>query len=271
MKLNHLSITAVDMLNRCPKQYYYRYGLGLKIPPGVAMLFGSVYHHTLEENFRYKILNKKDLPVESAETIFSDQFDRDLQEVNWLHETEKPGPLKDMGVGLVENYIQRVAPKRNPVVVEHEFRINVKGVGVPLFGKMDFVDSDGRIVEHKTASRKWPQSRADDSLQADGYALAYSYLFGSMPTEIIYDVAVKDSYRAIQTLFTNRDRRNLDEFTERLVDAEKMIEAEIFPRTDSGSWVCNPAFCGYYPHCKQGVPLSGINIIQGDFIKEYTI
>ena len=260
MRINHLSPSSIDMYTRCPRQFAYRYLMGLKIPPAVAQLFGNAYHHTLEENFTSKIHNGVDLPMGAAQAIFSDQWDRNVKDVNWLYEKEDRGVLKDTGVRLVTNYISNVAPYRNPLYIEHEFEIDLDGI--PLIGRIDFVGNDNSILEHKTSSRKWAQVRADGTIQATGYALAMSRIFGSIPNTITYDIAVKDSIGTIQTLETHRSDIDIRLFTEQAQIILLAVEHEVLPRTSEENWWCSEKFCGYYPNCRQGRSLSSINVIQ---------
>jgi len=258
--MKHFSASSLEMLARCPRQYMYRYVLGYKVPPQAAQIFGDTYHSTIEDNFRHKVLTGKDLPVEQAKAVFSDR---------WEKSDVKDGALKDVGIGLVESYINTVAPNRKPVVVEHEFRLEPKESSSLFVGRIDFIGDGGIIVEHKTSSKQWPQARADNSIQGTGYVYAYKHLFGETPSAVLYDVAIKDKTRSIQTLQTMRDARSLREFEERLRDAERMVKAEIFPRTDPSNWWCSYMFCGYYQHCKMGIPLSSLNLYREIDSDEY--
>jgi len=234
--------------------------MGLKIPPGVAMLFGSTYHKTLEENFRNKIHTKQDFPLSAAKAIFSDEWDHNTSQINWLLEPVDGGFLKDLGIGMISDYLKNTAPKRYPVAVEYEFNINFPDVESDFVGRLDFIGEGNYILEHKTANRRWPQSRADNSIQADGYAAAYLNLFGELPNQIIYDIGVKTTKSPTQTLYTTRTLDRVKEFRERILDCEKLINAEVFPRTGEDNWWCSQAFCGYYPACKHGVPVHQLNV-----------
>ena len=76
-------------------------------------------------------------------------------------------PLKQSGLQLVEKYIAEAAPSIQPALIEFP----VSGVigGVPVRGFIDIVDSSGRVIDIKTASRKSSTISADHALQLATY------------------------------------------------------------------------------------------------------
>jgi CRISPR/Cas system-associated exonuclease Cas4 (RecB family) len=251
------------MLSRCPKQFWYRYVLGYKEPPGAAMHFGSAYHHVQEENSRHKIQVGSDFGEEMAKAVFVDQWKQLAQEVEWELEDVRQGELTDLGVGLVTKYLRDVAPRRFPVEVEVEFDISLPSIVRSFVGKIDLVCPNHILLEHKTAGKAWPEYRLSATDQVQAYYLAYERLFGNWPLSIMYDVAIKTRVPKIQEMVTTRTEHEINEYLGRIETAEQLIEAEIFPKTDPTNWVCSPRFCGYYGNCKQGKSLGGLRLTKG--------
>ena len=64
--------------------------------------------------------------------------------------------------------------------VAESFSIEVPGLSRPIIGEFDLVVTDGgdeTIVDWKTASMKWPNSKADRDLQATSFCYAYNQLY----------------------------------------------------------------------------------------------
>ena len=263
MLVPNLSHTSVDMMGRCPRQFFYRYIEGLKVPPGSAFAFGLSYHHAIGENFVYKIDNKANMPLEAVRSIFSDQYEREADQVDWLFEDADRGKLKDVGLSLVSLYMTHLAPIRNPKAVELEFDVVVPYVERRFRGRIDYVDHEGIYIDHKTSSRKWNQGRADTSLQVNAYYLA-AQIEKSETSGFCFDIAVKKKEPEVQTVQTHRSEMQIQEYIDRLQDVEKLINAEIFPKCDPGNWLCSQRWCGYYPSCMQGQPTSQLRLLKKD-------
>lgn len=264
MLVPNLSHTSVDTMSRCPKQFYYRYIEGLKVPPGAAFAFGLSYHHAIGENFVYKIDSKANLALEAVSAIFSDQYEREADQVDWLFEDADRGELKDVGLNLVGLYMVQIAPIRQPKAVEFEFDVAVPYIERRFRGRIDYLDQDGTYIDHKTSSRKWNQARSDTSLQVSAYYLAAQVSEGERPSGFCFDIAIKKKVPEVQVVSTHRSELQVQEYVDRLQDVEKLINAEIFPKTDPGNWWCSPRWCGYYPACMQGKPYSQLRLLKKD-------
>jgi len=263
MLVPNLSHTSVDMMGRCARQFYYRYIEGLKVPPGAAFAVGLAYHHAIGENFEFKIKTKQDLATGAVWAIFSDQYEREADQVDWLFEDSDRGNLKDVGLQLVGLYLSNIAPIRNPKAVELEFDVAVPYVERRFRGRIDYVGEDDLYIDHKTSSRKWNQSRADTSLQASAYYLA-AKIEGEKPSGFCFDIAIKKKTPEVQVVSTHRSEIQVQQYIDRLQDVEKLINAEIFPKTDPSNWVCSPRWCGYYSACMQGAPYSQLRLLRKD-------
>ena len=233
------SASSLDMFNRCPRQYYYRYILGLKIPPTGSILIGQSFHSAIGQNFSHKILTEQDLPVEQVVDIFSDSFEADKEQVESFEMPE--GVAKDMGISLVRGYMAQAAPKRNPMYVEYEFEVQINGI--PVLGRIDVLQKDKSIVELKTSKRAWASGRAEKSVQTVVYSLAVQELFGIEP-KMYFDVTSPPG--KVQFIEVSSD---LNDLQDRLEVASRLVEAGLFPKCSPQNWYCSPEWCGYYQIC----------------------
>jgi len=167
-------------------------------------------------------------------------------------------------LSLVKLYHSNIAPIRNPKAVELEFDVPIPFVERRFRGRIDYVDQDNTYIDHKTSSRKWNQGRADTSLQVSAYYLAEQIGEGRRPSGFCFDIAVKKKVPEVQVVSTHRTDEEVYGYVDRLKDVERLINAEIFPKCDPSNWLCNPRWCGYYPHCMQGLPYSQLRLLRKD-------
>lgn len=174
----HLSVSQIKTFQRCPEQWRQRYVLGIKTPPGIALIQGRADHAAHELNFQQKIQTGADLPLPDVEDAFSTELDKryrsELDEwgaVSGLGEEKgkKYGDVKDTGIRMVRTYHRLVSPTVKPIAVELELRVEVPGCPVPLLGYVDVV-TDASAIERKTAAR----ASFDNSWRAQ--ALIYAHV-----------------------------------------------------------------------------------------------
>lgn len=243
MILDHVSHSQLDMWQRCPKQWEYRYVHGLKIPPSGALVEGRCYHEALEQNFRQKITSGEDLPLDHCLDMFSTAWDATLLEeelVVW--ENLDPEAIKDEGIGLVREYMVSVSPIVQPEKVEEAYVSEV--AGVRFVRVIDLVDILGVVVDHKTSGRSYTQNDVDKSLEASASAFALN-----RPIIFYNHVAIKTRIPKIQLIKTYRTQADIDWWTDMAARIILQMKSGIAPPRPTGWW-CSPRFCGYYERCR---------------------
>jgi hypothetical protein len=112
-KKAHLSFSQISMFLRCPAQWEFRYVQKLKIPPSGALILGSAWHETIEQNYVQKIVSDEDLPLECMTDFFSDIWTNKIrsEEIDF---GDDPGKLKDLGVLITDIHHREIAPKVKP-------------------------------------------------------------------------------------------------------------------------------------------------------------
>jgi len=246
MNNGHISITQIKMYLRCPLQYKFRYIDGLKIPPVSAITLGRSIHSTLEINYSQKIKTKEDLSAAQVTDLFSDFWEQDVKETVF-EDDEKPGQIKDEGVGLISVYHKEISPTIQPKVVEKEFELSFQNVDYTLKGKLDLVDSQDIIIDHKTTKRSMQEENVNTDLQLTCYSLAYRYVLGQQEKALRFDVMVRNKKPKIQQIATQRTQEDIDRFLKLLAYVSKAIKSCIFYPNEN--YFCG--VCGYKEMCKR--------------------
>ncbi len=246
----YLSFTQISMFLRCPRQYEQRYILKKKTPPSGAMVLGRVWHKALELNYRQKIDSQQDLPLGDMQEYFAAQFDEVLKTEEVAFEpAEKPGKLKDQGVGIVAAHHQAIAPAVRPLLVEEPFTVDL-GEDFPfdLYGIWDLVERDGTIVDNKAYGRAPAQDALDKDLQFTAYALGYRATKGAVEPGLRMDAVIKNVKPKAVQLHTRRTNDQCRWFLGLVEQVGKAIKSGSFFPNPNG-WHCSERFCGYWHSC----------------------
>jgi hypothetical protein len=246
--------TALTMFwNKCPKQFEFRYIQDIREPPNAAMYQGTTYHGALEENFKQKLTTREDLSTEAVRQIAAERWEnRWLNEPPQLKEGEERGALKDQAIQLVTVYHEAVAPEVQPAQIEQRFQCEIDGAPYPLSGRVDLVDQDGIIVDHKTSSKKWSEYEASGNVQLNAYEYGRRTLTGETDTlGVQVQVAVKKKDPEIQRIALPKTEADMDGFENVHRFVSESIERGDFPPRTEGWW-CSQAWCGYWNRCPYG-------------------
>ena len=250
--LDHISWSQIDMFNRCPRQWAFRYIEEMRIPPSGALVEGSVYHQTLENNFRMKLETGKDLHVDECLDMFSDIWDKrvsDEEAIDW--EDEQPGDIKDEGFELVETYMTQRAHLVMPKLVEH---VAIRKVlGIEVVSVLDLVTNEEKIVDHKTSSRMWNQDQAD----SHGQATTYNFTLDKI-VPVQFHVAVKPTKTLparIQILETKRSMKEILWWVKMVEEILSQMQSGVYPPRPGG-WYCSPKYCGFWGLCQEKCSVS---------------
>lgn len=241
-----LSVTQLGMYDRCPFQYYCRYTLHLRRPPGAALTFGSSFGTGIDENYKYKEEQRKDLPVKQVEEIFAAEWDRAKDNTLWLPD-ENPGQLKDLGIRCIDVFHKEVCPKVQPVrdSVQKKIVLSFKNVDYDILGYQDLEDENGSIVDNKTSGKSWPKEQVKKELQPPIYTLSQAG-----ESKFRFDIAVKTQKPTTQQLdriVTPEEKQGILKYVAHIKDA---IDNNIFlPRRNHN--LCSHRWCGYAELCEK--------------------
>jgi RecB family exonuclease len=155
---NSLSPTQVRAFLDCSARWWFKYGLHLPEPKTGNLALGIAVHQALEADFREKVETKEDLPIAGVVAVFRQAWALISTETEF-RDDEDPRELVRVGGILVTKYMQEAAPSIEPAAVELDVEGEISGVKV--LGKVDLIDTDGRVVDVKTSARR-PSGIAPD-------------------------------------------------------------------------------------------------------------
>ncbi len=152
-----MNVTALNNYLNCPLEFYFRNLIRIPSPKNEAAEFGSAVHYALEMLFK-KMLAKKEKGL-PAEFPTKEEFISDFQ---WHMNRHRESFTKEQfdrkmehGLDVLSNYYDKYVLSFNKVVaVERNIR-NVVVKGVPLKGKLDKIEFDGKsanVVDYKTGN-----------------------------------------------------------------------------------------------------------------------
>ncbi|MDL1966276.1 MAG: PD-(D/E)XK nuclease family protein [Candidatus Desulfofervidus auxilii] len=237
----HLSVSQINMYLRCGLQYFYRYVMGMKLPPAGAMVLGGGVHKVIEEDYKEKKEKGQNKALSEKQDMFVEEFKERIKEAE-LREDEKPEEMEKQGVGLIKVHHEEVAIATEPLEVEQPFEIHFEGKDYSLIGRIDLVTIEG-VIDHKTASRKYNQNQVETDLQLP----IYSFVTGI--NDVGFDVLVKTKKPAVQKIRAKCDEAKAKRVKAYIAKVAEAIERQVFLPAQPGSWVCSPKWCGYWEIC----------------------
>ncbi len=256
----HISVSAITSYLRCPMAHAHRY-IHKTTPshrPGV-LAFGSAIHTALALFYSRLMEGQLEPSAEELAASFADawrrQFDGDIPVL--LDGKATPDSLKDKGVEMIKVFHEQAPRPRKVIGVEEPFSIEILDphTGTPfterLVGVFDAVvqaeDNTHRILEHKTAARRWGRQRLEHDLQVTAYSMA-APMVGLPNASVTLQVLLKTKQPALEVYHptrTDRDRRDLLHLVSGVLCAIKV--GAFYP---SREWWCSG--CPYAGPCIAG-------------------
>jgi len=212
----HISISAITAYLLCPMAFAHRYIY--KTPPShraMPLAFGTAVHTALALFYSRLMETRPEPTPEELAASFSDTWTRELAgNVPVLMDNKNtPDSLRDKGVALVNVFHEQVSRPYEVIGVEEAFSIEIVDpqTGTPfaerLVGVFDAVvqDEDGscRILEHKTAARRWGRTRLDNDLQVTAYTQA-APMVGLQNAAVTLQILLKTKQPALEVYYPTR-------------------------------------------------------------------
>jgi hypothetical protein len=235
------------MWERCPQQWYINRVKKIRQRSSDALVLGSVYHSTLEENFKQKLILGHDLDFDICYDVFCTAWDKcihDEGDIRW--NGKNPDAVKDLGIKLIDKYMTDIAPTIMPVEVEKTYSYMAID-GVPFTLRLDMLLADGAVIDHKTSSRIYTQEDVDKGDQAT----ATAFVLGR-PIVFYNHVAVKTKVPHIQIVKTIRTSEDIKWWYKKAEAIIKHMKTGYAP-PNQDSWLCSSAYCDYWDVCRGGL------------------
>jgi RecB family exonuclease len=233
-----LSPSQASTFLGCSAKYRFKYVLGLPDPAGGGAARGRAVHKAIEHYMRAKI-SGLELDGEAVTDEWDEIWD-DACEGAEFAAHENIEALKASGAQLAGKYLREAAPRIQPLAVE----VPVSGeiAGVKVCGIVDILDTEGRIIDIKTASRKPSKVSGDHAFQLATYTALLDHSV-SGETRIDSLVSTKDP-QLVQIEHTpGKSGRKLVERMYPLV-AEGIANGLFIPNRAS-------TLCGYCPYARE--------------------
>jgi DNA helicase-2/ATP-dependent DNA helicase PcrA len=146
-----MNVTALNNYLRCPLEFYFKNLIRIPSPKNEATEFGSAVHYALERLFRkMQDGGKEEFP---AREEFIADFEWWMQRHRENFTKEQFARRMEYGLDVLTNYYNKYVPTFNKIVsVERNIR-NVVVKNVPVKGKLDKLEFDGKsvnVVDYKT-------------------------------------------------------------------------------------------------------------------------
>lgn len=146
-----MNVTALNNYLKCPLEFYYKSLIRIPSGKSEATEFGSAIHHALEQLFR-KMQASSTNTFPPAETLYED-FKWYIHRHRENFTKESFARRLEQGEDVLNNYYNTYVNTWNKVVSIETFISNVVENGVPLKGKLDKLEFDGKmvnVVDYKT-------------------------------------------------------------------------------------------------------------------------
>lgn len=289
----HTSFSQIDTYKRCSLQWYYRYILGQKSPPGLALARGKAGHAALEYNARKKISTGADAPLADILDKFSDAYDAETNDADLIVNPDQSiGATKDLTVETIRVYRNTVAPSRFPLKVEHAFELDIPASEAYehpikiINGRIDLIEIDPdlalaylaepsskpptRIVDYKYSKFAKKTADADMSWQLTLYDIVINEATGGRdvaslgfmtlqePTKTL-PARITETLRSPEEMEPGQRQKRRDRLIHVLRTTQKAIDAGIYLPTDN-PMICG--WCGYRQSCQSSLAKTDWTTIQ---------
>ena len=245
----HWSYSAFSTYLTCPMKYYFRYIAQAEVErTSVCLPFGRAFHAVLSE----RAWKGSDFKLEDVQENFAVFFkgETEVSENLIYKQDETFDSCLQKGFDMLKVALENWTDDFSVKTVAESFKIEVPGLKKPLIGEFDLVVTDGgdeAICDWKTASSKWPASKADHDLQATAFCYAYKAVHGRSPL-FRFDVYTKAKQPTLNQYYTVRTQDQLDRFAFLAGRIERSVEAGLFYPNES---CMNCAECPYRERCKK--------------------
>jgi DNA helicase-2/ATP-dependent DNA helicase PcrA len=148
-----MNVTALNNYLKCPLEFYFKNLIRIPSPKNEATEFGSSVHYALEQLFR-KMQDGKTNTFHSKQQFITD-FEWYMHRHRESFTKEQFQRRMEYGQEVLSNYYDKYINSFSTIVaIERNIR-NVMIKGVPLKGKLDKLEFDGKsvnVVDYKTGN-----------------------------------------------------------------------------------------------------------------------
>ena len=240
-----LRVTEVIAYLDCSAKFYFQTIERVQTPRSLALAFGTSVHSALEKNYQQKLETKTDISLPEAIDTFSDAYEAETAEVEKTDfKEESKGEVKDSGIRLITKYHKEVAPRIQPQIVEQRIEAKFKGIEHSLTGKIDLLDVQDTLIDHKTSARTPADASPSYVLQNSAYNILLSAKGHTIKNNRI-DYLVRKQTPEIKHIPVTPDKNHFLRIYQVVTNA---IDKGVFV-PNRGSLFCSRKWCKYANNC----------------------
>jgi CRISPR/Cas system-associated exonuclease Cas4 (RecB family) len=258
----HLSASQIKTMSDCEAKWWFRYVGGYKIPPVSSLTFGSSYDDALTTNYLHKIDKKEDLPVADVMDAFVTSWD--IRKKNTEFDSdEDPDAIKEMGIKLVKEYQNEIAPSITPLAAQKRYDVQFPGVDWTLVGFADLITEDGWIDDNKTKKKSPALQNGQYVLDPDHFFQLLTYSIAekmeggeSAGNKMRITYAIKSKVPKIVVVEAPapvaEDLKYFQSMTALTFQKIQMMKAgNMDPMPKRNGMLCSRKYCGYWSLCEE--------------------
>ena len=273
------------MFAKNPENFFFRHVLGLKMPPAKAFAQGRSVHSSLETHYNQKLQDRKGLPLDEIINIYDksliseqETYEADFAETSSFlppeyikNETETNfSEMRDVGTKGLVVYKQEIDPGLMPKEVETKFALATESVDIT--GRIDIIDTDGFIRDHKTSKRAPQADDAEDDDQLKIYDLAFRTRYGYKPKGYRKDFIVLTKTPKIVSCKADpmtdyRQKELLRNLNSMIQIMELTIEKNLWHNWTVEKWAKDPKWNGYWK-VSRDLHLYGLDYVVKKYINK---
>ncbi|MFA6358734.1 MAG: PD-(D/E)XK nuclease family protein [Candidatus Omnitrophota bacterium] len=253
--LKSYSYSAMSAYLRCGVAFKFRYVDGLPGKLTGDLIRGNAYHNAVGSVLAEKLVFNTMPTLESAIKCYNDTWNNSVnkkvvdEDGRMIQRTEidfrgdTPESVRAGGQSVLELYYKDYIPKLKPREIEVWKRINFHGIN--LNGKIDVIEQDYTIIDHKTAER----SLNIDSMDTEYQSCWYAILTGMEECNFQLHQAVIKKVPEINILPVKRTKEDVKWVGDLICKTWAAIQSDIFLPTGLHSYFCGPKSCAYWNEC----------------------
>lgn len=251
----HTSISQLKAFLQCPRRYRFQYidRLEPAFRP-IALAFGTAWHHAVGA-YLLPPVKERGTTREEVHSTFRDSLMEEISSdgipVVFDDVDDGVGPTLDLGIRMLDTFIEQVRVPREVLDVERAFVLELvhpvtgQTAPLPLIGAIDAIvinHEQTEIWEIKTGKKKWSADQLEYDPQPTAYLMAARELGHGDPIPKLL-VTTKTSKPDVQVERLVRRRADECELTETVFDVLRAVNAGVDVRIRG--WGCRScAFAG---------------------------
>jgi len=215
-------------------------------------------HAAINANMEQKVETKVDSPPTGVKAVYDEAWDLLVKGEyparypggkpalpTEFREDEEPSDLKKQGEALTLKYLDEACPETEPKAVEFPVSGTINGVRVRGF--IDLLDSEGRVIDLKTAARTPSEISTDYRFQV----ATYRQLLGGIVTgEARVDTLVKTKTPKLVQMSCTIDQGDIDSVNALYPVVQRGIRGGYFAPNRS-HYLCSRKYCGFWRECQR--------------------